>query len=230
MKAVSLDFWNTIATPNKTYAKLRTEYLADNYGLTKDDYTKAKNHLDKCAELYGTAVTPRMAVTQLFYPLSNWSDEIDVDKIVEDFEKLFLENPPTVKTDVEKALVYLLDNNCHWGIISNTNFVSGVILRIWLYNYLTSISTSYREQVKDVPMVFSDLVGVSKPNIRIFLEFFNQIHWKSGQKLKTLSDINHIGDHEICDVQGAKLSGYTPHLYKSGSTNMAGLVRQIFNK
>lgn len=203
IKVVSFDFWNTFAIPNKEYANARTEYLR-RFGVTKEDYTRTKAHLDYYAETSGMAVTPEIAISMLFpyptmelhYPLSNFSDNLN---------ELFAQFPPTIPDEVQESLYILAELNIPWGITSNTNFIPGRMLSQFIEYRVDSIENC-------CAMIFSDSVGHSKPSPIIFEKFMNTAedsHLVSNLKKRT---ILHIGDNNKTDLEGAKDYGFHAEL------------------
>lgn len=204
VKAVSFDFWNTLATPSKEYAKVRTDYL-EQLGITKGDYTKVKSHLDYYAEVDGLAVTPEIAIGML---MIQHGYRHDVNLIKTDLYELFKENPPTIHDDVRLAINLLEQNGIPWGVTSNTNFISGKVLGEFLEYSLDSIDMC---QVQ----TYSDLCGYSKPSKRIFLETYNGFLNRQVTGNMSRKDVLHIGDNGVTDYAGALDFGFSSKLIAS---------------
>lgn len=103
------------------------------------------------------------------------------------------EVPPHLNPHARKVLKWLKDRNVQIGLICNTGVTPGFALRQLLTQYGV---TEYFDH-----MVFSDEIGIRKPDSVIFRLV--------AEKLKTTpSQIVHIGDNLKLDVWGAKNAGY----------------------
>ncbi|NWF86731.1 HAD-IA family hydrolase [Candidatus Bathyarchaeota archaeon] len=103
------------------------------------------------------------------------------------------EIPPVINPDTHKVLQWLKNQNKRIGIICNTGLTPGIGIRKFLAqegiaNYFDAT-------------VFSDEVGIRKPNPKIF-----QI---AAQKLQTKpNNIVHVGDNLKSDIWGAQNAGF----------------------
>jgi putative hydrolase of the HAD superfamily len=89
------------------------------------------------------------------------------------------------------------------NILSNTAFIKGSTLRKVISYY--ELSEYFKFQI------YSDEVGISKPNPKIFQLIFDQINnFKQLQKKEVL----HIGDNIVADYNGAIRFGFDAHLLK----------------
>lgn len=185
IKHISLDFWNTLAIPNKQFAADREVYLGYvckiSFTKIKPLYQATKKYLDTLAESQGTGFTVEQNYELLLrqFNLSlKQRQEIQVG-----IETLFLQSPPTINEDL---IFKLLDRRCYsYSIASNTNFISGKIIRKILSKHLL---TKFE--------LFSDELGFSKPHHL----FFNNIIDRAGCKPE---EILQIGDHPVCDGEAA---------------------------
>ena len=101
--------------------------------------------------------------------------------------------PPILNPDARKVLQWLKNQNIRMGIICNTGLTPGFGLRKFLAN----------EDMADYfdLMLFSDEVGVRKPNPKIFQT--------ASQELQTKPrNVVHVGDNLKSDVWGAKNAGF----------------------
>lgn len=169
---VSLDFWNTIAVASEGYKKSRDDVLKT-YGclakyheakktVEQADETGKCTGIDECYNLvidnYGTAPTLR------YY-----------------FEEIFRANPPVISSDMLLAMRRARAYGITMSIASNTNFISGKLIREVLER--TGVDFSF--------MIFSDEIMFSKPH-----EFFFKCVKNRAPEGAILW---HVGDNPICD-------------------------------
>lgn len=219
--AITFDFWNTLATPSKQYAEERTKYLSQ-YGITKDDYKKAKKNLDEKSDssrlilpnnsfntLLGKVVindsdpmNPYKAMNYLFRIAGISASDANIeDQASEKIGDLFLDHPPEIKDPFLDEVFELLDQNkIMRGIISNTNFISGV-----------ELTKVIPDEYKFDSLVYSDMVGVSKPNPLIYYATAKSFGVNNPGDIM----IHHIGDNLVTDVEGPRNAGYKGYHIKT---------------
>lgn len=189
----SLDVWNTIIVPNKTYAQKRNELIAGLLGMNESVvssiYTSVKRRLDTKAEIFGIGLDSFNVYKELscaFHRvnscLSFWQIEKALSGLREDLEELFLENPPHVP-DVTVSTVCELQSVGHtFSVASNTNFIRGVVIE----KFLSFMGLDFKF------CIFSDIECVSKPD---------PAFWQIVIDNAPISTrYVHIGDNSICDV------------------------------
>ena len=194
-KAISFDFWGTLAVHNPEYSIARTAYLADLFGLSHDDadarYKKIKRAYDYQAVNFGTATTPIVAVKRLIEGM-RLTRPTNAVEIMLDLSSLARRHLPILGRDIHAAL-NVAANHFTLCITSNTNFIGGDTLR----RVLVGIPITHYG--------FSDEVGLSKPDSDFF-----RTTLLGAQKVNPAIrsyEMTHIGDHEICDIKGAKKVG-----------------------
>ena len=215
IKHVSLDAWNTLLIPNPTFAKLRNEYLASICGISdhqmKIIYDKTKRFVDDAAEHNCKAYTTPQVYDLLFTTYVQMSSNFvrnnhsfDIDAVMTCVNELFIANPPTIPDDTIDTLNWLDKYQIEWGIISNTNFISGEIL----HKVIMSEFPEYSDQ--RIFAIYSDLVGMSKPALGMFDKLYQ--HKKERFEYVQKKHIVHIGDNITCDIIGAAQYGFTTAL------------------
>lgn len=220
-KHISLDAWNTVLTPNKLFAKLRTAALSEFFGcdeeLAKNIYTKVKRQLDSMAENEGVGFSTEYAWKLLAnnFPAA----EVNVEDVQQTVEELFqrFDCLPTILPETVSAIKALHGEGVTFSITSNTNFISGSILSNVIARYFKNGEMSF--------MLFSDLtertptaggVGsiihrIAKPNYDMFAKvqkFANLRHGHLDDWNLSKSQIVHIGDNVKCDQVGAEKYGF----------------------
>jgi FMN phosphatase YigB (HAD superfamily) len=199
IKAISLDFWGTIAVFNPEYSRARTRLLAANFGLPEDEanarYKRVKSACDQEAEESGHAMTPLNAVSRLVKGTT-----ICPVQLLEQLEQRAREFPPIMHPEIPAVLRRVQKNGIVVGISSNTNFLGGRLVQSFF-----NIPWNFR--------VYSDELGVSKPS----RHFFRTVRLRAERcaSIDSASEILHIGDNSICDVAGAHGVGMMAELVKS---------------
>lgn len=209
----SFDLWMTIIKSNPNFKPQRTELLKEVFSLDKSTEEinsviryydnlfntiseKTGNHLER-EEVF------MLILDQLGVDIRN----ISIDNLKLFFEKsdeLFVQNvPQIIWKDIHDFLGKIQESGKTASILSNTAFIHGESIRKVLKKLELDRYFSF--------MIFSDEVGISKPNFEIF-----EYLYKNTQQLKTItkSQIIHIGDNPFADYQGAKSFGIAAELVK----------------
>lgn len=197
---ISFDFWNTLVQPNTQYADERTRYLSNFAGIERSKaqqiYSRVKLRLDTLASKHCIAYTTdeaySMLVTELGIQRPDPWDPIE-NNVRTELETLFRLYPPRVH---DITINVMRDIQRRYGItynvLSNTNFISGRILRQFLETTFVDVEFKF--------MLFSDLAVMCKPDWQFFKRMIDQSGVSPNQ-------IIHIGDDLTCDIDGASLVG-----------------------
>ncbi len=206
-RAISLDFWGTVAVFNPEYAAARTKFFAALFNLPDNEaharYQFIKRRCDHDAEVLGTAITPLVAIKQMLEgqvtptnaSLDHRYNAVD---ILEALENLVRKHPPLLHPEIVPTIIKLQERGFRVGVASNTNFIAGALV----------------QEIFDIPWDFaaySDVIGVSKPDP----DFFRTVIKQCAAFGIPRGDITHIGDNTVCDVYGARDLGMNTILTKS---------------
>lgn len=193
MKAISLDVWNTLITPNPAFAVRRKDLLAEAFGIDADivsaAYTKTKQSVDTAAECSGLVYTNVQVYTKLFDLLQVDVNTFDRFDLIHSVNSLFLKYPPMVSSAIKTA-VQQASSVVRVGIASNSNFISGAVMHPWLQQEFGMVFDFG---------VYSDVVGCAKPNP----DFFNLV----ARRAAVSDGVLHVGDNVVCDG-GATACGF----------------------
>ena len=220
-KHVSFDVWNTLIAGNLTFSANRLAIIAKHFNLEpvyhstiKEAYRDVKHTLDWLAETRGEAYTCLQVYSLLASKLgiTGVTDE-SLEQLRLAVEQEFLINPPIALPETVAALQKLRDAGYTVSIGSNSNFISGSTMYPWLQQTFGDFEFG----------VFSDLEQTAKPNSKFFDKIADLAY--STRKLWR-SQIIHVGDHEICDVRGAKNADMHPILCNA-VTDIPSIVTQI---
>lgn len=135
---------------------------------------------------------------------------VDLEKIeMEQFdifynltEDLLMKHKPLLLDEnLPKILKELQNEGKTMNILSNTAFIKGKSLKKIMQHYELDNLFSFQ--------IYSDEVGVSKPNTQIYQLAYNEIIKINSIEKK---DIIHVGDNVNSDYDGAKKFGFDAHL------------------
>lgn len=201
-RALSLDFWGTLAVPNPAYSAARTAYLSRLANLSTAEanhrYRAVKRRLDGEAERHGTAVTPTAACARLAEALGV---PLAAGELRGQLESLTRASPPVVTPRTLDELRQAADAGLVLCLASNTNFLGGALMT---------------ELFPDLPLhgrVYSDQVGTSKPHADFFGAVLGVIR-RHALGLEP-AEVTHVGDHPVCDRDGAERTGFAAVLVRS---------------
>ena len=211
IKAITLDFWDTIFKMDFEIDLngIRINKLNDilkkyNIDLSQEELTKIYRGVHKefdrrWTEEYRTMTTPEVLQMILKKVGANISEE-DFKILVTTFQEAILQNPPTLM-DGAKTAIQKLSGKYKLGIISDTGFSPGSVLRKLLKSndLLDYFSV----------LIFSDEFGRSKPHSDTFFYATKVLNVHS-------AELAHIGDNERTDVYGALNSSMKGIFYTKG--------------
>jgi len=217
IKLISFDIWKTLIKSNPAYVQLRAERIASALGLddrvteVKEAIRLASNRLDDHTDHTGIqhGVEDRLVMTAEIVEAAPLGDR-GMRTLSQELHDLHVANLPSLmEPSLPDTLTALRNMGLEIAVISNTGMSSGKTLRAIFdgLGILTSI---------DHP-VFSDEVGVAKPDPEIFA------------KLVTISGIEpasilHVGDNPLADVGGATAKGLHARLYTPGTDAVEGTI------
>jgi len=200
---ISLDFWNTIMVSNKKFSELRLDYLKNehfpNISINELNYQieKIGDSSDRVNMSRGISIPSEEMYKSFFLKFGVKLDEVQVNKIYNDLEKLFLRYPPILLyniVELKKSFSILKAKGNTLSISSNTAYIKGNTLKKILEHYGLIKYFDF--------LIFSDEINSSKPA----LKFFQKLE-ESCKKININKDnILHIGDSFEADIIGARSS------------------------
>lgn len=196
-KHISFDVWKTLIMPSKEYSKLRDECIADHFKITYEEakavYGNTKRFLDKSAEINENCMSSPKC-WQLLEAMAKIKGT-NLELLQKDTHAIFKANLPTVYPELVKQVQDLVNIYGYTvGIVSNTNFIPGQVLRESIFNEWNVFSTA----------LFSDEELVPKPNPIIFERMYEEVQ-ENHDDFISENDIIHVGDNKICDGVASKL-------------------------
>jgi putative hydrolase of the HAD superfamily len=208
VKAVTFDLWETLLLEKdgsdlqrRAVRCNRLTQLLNGFGLrvsVEEVETALKETIAALMKIWDkNKDIPHLDVIRIFFKYasrgrlslrSEWLDELS-----EAYVSPLFEVPPYLNPDAGEVLEWLMKEKKQVGIICNTGMTPGAELRRFLSQ--AGVAKYFRV------MVFSNEVGVRKPDRRIFN--------LAARALKaTPREIVHVGDNLKADVWGAKNAGF----------------------
>lgn len=203
VKHYSFDFWNTIAYSNPQFKKERVKYISELLNLINKEeqinsaFTLIGEEYNLLMENKSVILSPEALYLKVIKQLK-YNEEVDIKKIVEDIELLFLKYPPIICSGFLNFLELIDNENITISIASNTAFIPGRIIQKNLE------SNGLLSKIKFC--LFSDIEKFAKPNKSLFGKVYANTQ-KINPAIK-LIEIIHIGDNLKADYLGAKTMGF----------------------
>lgn len=220
IKHISLDFWNTLASPNPEYARQRTNLIASFFDIPFDEakrtYTSTKKFMDTAAEMAGFALS-RDDVVQMLneqMPSGHSLSQTKLNEFTFKMDQLFQHNLPTISPELVEVLKLVKGRGIQFGILSNTNFTRGELLRGVV------LDPAFGADFFAFTM-FSDDWRLAKPDDEFFSTMVRYAALNTGCDRR---QILHIGDNYITDVKGAENVGIQS-LHVTDPTDLVRLLQ-----
>jgi putative hydrolase of the HAD superfamily len=210
---ISFDLWLTLIKSDPEFKKNRNLLFKDFFGIngTIEKISEIIRYYDILCNRINEKTGLNLHTYEIYYLILN-ALEVDIDKnsinkldqFYEETEILFMKYKPILMySDIKNLLQEITEKDKTINILSNTAFIKGRTLKKVLAYY--ELTDYFKFQI------YSDEVGISKPNMEIFQLVFDQInaHRKTEKK-----EILHVGDNSIADYNGALRFGFDAHLLK----------------
>jgi len=203
IKAVTFDFWDTLykgsANDPRVFEKRVNDILKVlqevNFQFKKDDIVAAINYGWQKAysfqRLYGKEITPRGHIKYIIEHLGIKVNPNVLDRLLIAYTETLLHIHPTINDKVKETLA-ALSGKYKLAVICNAGATPGSVLR-------KIMSDDRIIEYFDV-LVFSNEVGMAKPNKKIFALTLQRLATECSAAI-------HVGDDTITDILGAKLAG-----------------------
>lgn len=201
---ISVDFWHTLAEPNKAYGLRRNTILADHYlcqpAQAGERYKELKNSWEQLAVSTGLVPDVETLRQQMNLKFDYKLSQRQFAVMLQTLEDNFLLLPPIICDDSLHLLRQLKAAGLTLSVSSNTNFIiRGRVLSGYLPDNLFSFQ------------LFSDQLGYCKPSP----VFWSSVLMQAGRVNGLLTQpqqILHVGDSVECDGVGASAMGMDTHV------------------
>jgi putative hydrolase of the HAD superfamily len=146
-------------------------------------------------------------------------ENVDIKWLLHEMDQLFFQYIPTVYSAETFSTLNALKEipNVSMSILSNTAFIKGSTLRVVLKHL--DLNQFFNFQL------YSDEVGMSKPNLQFFGLMIENIHTIRQNDNINLQEIIHIGDNFVADILGANNLKINSFLINSNNNTIADLLK-----
>jgi putative hydrolase of the HAD superfamily len=226
-KHYSFDLWLTLIKSNPAFKLERTRYFYDNFNATKKTIEEV-GYIFRQVDLMVNAINEKtgknidaeemyLTVISIINDFSTEFQDIDVDKLYDDMEKLLFNNMPLLYASESIDVLYKLKeaDQSTISILSNTGFIKGKTLRKVLKHLELDSFIDFQ--------LYSDEVRMSKPNLSFFQLMLDTIDRNKHTDI-VLNEIIHIGDNPLADIRGAEAVGINSLLINSNHLSISNLL------
>ncbi len=224
----SFDLWLTLIRSNPLFKQERTNFFHQNLNhhyKTVEEIALIFRQVDLMCNAINEKTGKNMDADEMYLMViglineASFSlQEIDLNWLEAEMEDLVFKHLPVIYGD---QTVKTLEHICKTGgstfsILSNTGFIRGKTLR----KVLKELNL---EQYFDFQL-YSDEVGMSKPNPNFFKLMLKQIAAVQKTENICLNKIIHIGDNQHADIKGANSVGIQSLLINSNGQQISSLI------
>ncbi|MCW3093022.1 MAG: dehalogenase [Ferruginibacter sp.] len=228
-KHYSFDLWMTLIKSNPSFKTERAQFFFKNFNSKKKTIAEIIS-IFRQVDLMCNAINEKtgknidsdemhlMVISMMNdFDIASFAN-IDLCWLYNEMEALLFNYMPVVYSD---QTLHSLDklrqgSSCSFNISSNTAFVRGKALR----KVLTSLSL---EPFFDFQL-YSDEIGISKPNRRFFELMLEGARGIPSNKNIALMDILHVGDNPTADIAGALSAGIHSFQINSNEATIKNLL------
>ncbi len=212
-KHFSFDLWYTLIKSNPTFKKERAIYFHKNFNSKQKSleevelvFRKVDLMCNAINEKTGKNIDSEEMYLMVIYELNDsylGLQDIDLLFLYTEMEQLFFNYSPVLfNTETHSTLSEIKQKNeVTMSLLSNTAFIKGNSLQKIIDNL--NLTPYFNFQI------YSDEVGVSKPNKAIYQIMLDNIYITQKTNTIQLNEIIHVGDNPIADIQGALEFGIT---------------------
>ena len=227
IKHYSFDLWSTLIRSNPNFKKERCLFFHKHFntlGKSAEETKTIFRTVDLMAnytnEKTGKNIDAEEMYLMVIYLLNNSHvpfRDIDLRRLYQEMEDLILQYIPVVYDSHTKetleAIKAMPDTTLN--LLSNTGFIKGVTLRKILDRLKLSKYFDFQ--------LFSDELGISKPNPTIYQTLLENIHNLRNDNI-SLKEIVHIGDNVVSDIEGAESFGINAFQVNSNDNTIKNLI------
>ena len=229
IKHFSFDLWLTLIKSNPIFKEKRALYFYENYN-TKGRNLEFVESVFRRIDLMCNAINEKtggnihseemyLMVINEINNSNNLFDSIDLSLIYNQLEGLFLQHAPTVfdSHTIDTLEIIYQKPDTTISVLSNTAFIKGKTLRKLLNQLNMSHFFSFQ--------IYSDEINASKPNPIVFEYLLKEVNIIRKESPLKHSDIIHIGDNIVADIQGARSVGINSLLINSNGKSIQSVYK-----
>jgi len=224
----SFDLWLTLIKSNPYFKIERTKIFHRDFnpaGKSIDEVAKAFRQVDLMCNAVNENTGKNIDADEMYLMVISLINDnqlsladIDTAKLYQDMDKLLFYYMPVVYSSVTIATLQHLKQKggSTFSLLSNTGFIKGATLRKVLVELKLSEYFDFQ--------LYSDEVGMSKPNPALFCLMMQHIKRINTGKNINLNNIIHIGDNPKADIEGANAAGIKSLLINSNNQSILSLI------
>ena len=225
----SFDLWLTLIKSNPEFKIERAKIFQRDYnspGKSYDEVAKVFRQVDLMCNAINERTGKNIDADEMYLMVISIIndnqlsfDAIDTEKLYRDIETLLFNYMPLPYADVTIETLRDLKNKSGstFSLLSNTGFIKGETLRKVLIELDMAQYFDFQ--------LYSDEVGISKPNPEFFELMLREIQKINYPKEITLNNIIHIGDNPRNDTAAANTAGIKSLLINSNNQSITSLLR-----
>ncbi len=223
IKHCSIDLWFTLIKSNPVFKSKRALYFYEKINTKNKPleeveaiFRKVDLMCNAINEKTGNNICAEEMYGMVIYMLNDSMLHYDKDglgNLYKEFEGLFFEFSPVLFNEQTLPTLEKLKEDNTLSILSNTAFIKASSLRKLLNNLDIESYFSFQ--------IYSDEVGLSKPNEAIFKLMLAETALLHNGILN--NEILHIGDNAIADIAGANALGINTFLINSNDKIIANI-------
>ncbi|MFT3679790.1 MAG: HAD family hydrolase [Ferruginibacter sp.] len=210
IKHFSFDLWLTLIRSNPLFKEQRADYFYNNFNRKAKSVEEIKfifQTADACCNAINEKTGKNISAEEMYLMVVSQINEstaiikdVDLHALYSDMEHLVLQYMPEVFCDQTLATLDRIKNrpDTTLNILSNTAFIKGATLK--KVNIHLGISKYFDFEI------YSDEVGVSKPNIDIYHHLIENVSRVRQHRIEP-EEIIHVGDNYHADISGAQKAG-----------------------
>ncbi len=227
-KHYSFDLWLTLIKSNPVFKEERANFFFSNLNWKNKSLDEVKSifrHVDDMCNVINEQTGKNISSDEMYlmvvYQINeskDWIEKVNLTALKNEMDILFFRYLPVLYNTDTKVIIESIASREHTtlNILSNTAFIEGRLLRELLDKL--EIGQYFDFQI------YSDEVGMSKPNIKLFEHLIEKIqNLRSSEDIQS-SDIIHVGDNHIADFLGAKAAGIHGLVINSNQQLITNLV------
>lgn len=211
IKHFSFDLWSTLIKLNPTFKKERDLYFYKKFNSLNKSIDEVASIIrnvnymcNSINEKTGYNIDSEEIYLMIIYQLNNSHtlfENIDIKSVYEEIESLVFKYTPILISPHTHSFLRRIKENPEntLNILSNTTFIKGKSIRTFIDHLELSHFFNFQ--------IYSDEVGVSKPNPIIYNILLANIEINRGDRVISKKEIIHIGDNPVADIMGAKSFG-----------------------
>jgi len=223
-KHYSFDLWLTLIKSHPSFKHERNRFFYDHFnsrGKSLEEVAKIFRQVDLMCNAINEKTGNNLEAEEMYLmAISGINDynhsfhEIDMAALYNEMEQLVFKYLPVIYCDNTAGVLGKLKKGDYTlSLLSNTAFIKGKTLREVLK----------RLEIHDLFdfQLYSDEVGMSKPNKQLFQLMIKTVHASRNIELK---EILHVGDNIKADIEGGSIAGISTLLVNSNNKSILSLL------